>query len=138
MPTPNDFKYLSSRRLDAVRVLTYHGIYDIAYHDSGYIIEFGLKAIICKKNNAEDYPHDEKYRSHHYDKLVRLAGLDEELAIRKATNREFMKNWSITTKWSVNMRYQPIGKDAKGVITSFLNAATSENGGVMPWIRKHW
>lgn len=39
MPTIHELNYLSERRLEAVEILT--EVYDIAYHDSGYIIEFG-------------------------------------------------------------------------------------------------
>ncbi|MGJ9381539.1 hypothetical protein [Salipaludibacillus sp. CF4.18] len=49
-----------------------------------------------------------------------------------------MKNWLIATKWSVELRYRPIGKDVESVSTTFLNAVSSERGGVLPWIQRHW
>ncbi|WP_312461173.1 HEPN domain-containing protein [Proteiniclasticum sp.] len=138
MPTNNELKYLSERRLSAVQVLTDNSLHDIAYHDSGYIIEFGLKAIICKKSGSEEYPSSKEYYTHHFDSLVRLAGLEEELAIKKATDREFMKNWSVATKWSVQLRYRPIGHDDKSIVESFINAIRSDKGGVLPWLKLHW
>lgn len=139
MPTKEELKYLSSRRLEAAEVLLQNGIHDIAYHDSGYILEFGFKAVICNRLAQDSYPeHDRKYRTHHFDSLVEHAGLIDELAKLKARDREFMKNWSIATKWSVELRYRPIGKDVESVATTFLNAVKSEEDGVFPWIKKHW
>lgn len=139
MPTINELKYLSERRLEAAEVLTRNGINDIAYQDSGYILEFGLKAAICKCLELEDYPdHDRRFRTHHFDSLVNHAGLMKELSEKKARDRDFMRNWSIATKWSVELRYKPIGKDEKNIATSFINAVKSEKGGVLPWIQTHW
>jgi HEPN domain-containing protein len=137
--TIDELKYLSERRLEAAEVLSENGIFDIAYQDSGYIIEFGLKAAICKRIEALHYPdHDRRYRTHHFDSLVHAAGLDVELSQKRAKDREFMKNWSIATKWSVELRYRPIGKDEQSIATTFLNAVKSEKGGVLPWIQRHW
>lgn len=138
MATIDDLKYLSERRLEAVEILSNNHIHDIAMQDSGYIVEFALKAAICKGNGYYQYPQDNKFFTHHFDSLVRLAGLDEELAEKKATDRDFMKNWSITTKWSVHLRYKPIGKDDESISKSFINAVKSEKGGVLPWIKTHW
>lgn len=139
MPTFLELKYLADRRMEAVDVLNYNGIHDIAYQDSGYIIEFGLKAAICKHLNATKYPDNvEIYRTHHFDTLVDLAGLTSELAKKKASDRTFMKNWSIATKWSVALRYRPIGIDEKSKSTTFINAVKEEKGGVLSWIKTHW
>lgn len=138
MPTIDDLKYLSERRLQAVEILNSNKIYDIAMHDSGYIIEFALKAAVCKGSGFQKYPDDKKYFTHRFDNLVKLAGLEEELAQKKATDREFMKNWSLTTKWAVDLRYKPIGKDDESNSKSFVNAVKSDKGGVLPWIKTHW
>lgn len=139
MPTIEELKYLSQRRLVAAEVLHRNEVHDIAYHDSGYIIEFGLKAAICKRKNFEAYPENSgEYFTHVYDRLVKLASLEEELAKKRATDREFMKNWSIATKWSVHLRYKPIGKDEKTVSKTFLKAVKTEDSGVLPWIKTHW
>ncbi|CAH0289449.1 HEPN domain-containing protein [Peribacillus frigoritolerans] len=139
MPTIDELKYLSERRLEAANILSDNNIHDIAYHDSGYIIELGLKAVICKQLEETHYPeHESQYRTHHFDSLVSHAGLSKELAKKKARDRDFMKNWSIATKWSVALRYKPIGKDEESISTSFLNAVKSDRGGVLPWIKSHW
>ena len=138
MPTIDQLKYLSERRLEAAEALIESDIHDIAYQDSGYVIEFGLKAAICKKLEVNEYPQEQKFYTHRYDDLIKLAGLDNELADKKAVDREFMKNWSISTKWSVHLRYQPIGKDVVSVTNAYINAIKSETGGVLPWIKVHW
>lgn len=139
MPTIEELKYLSQRRLVAAEVLHRNEVHDIAYHDSGYIIEFGLKAAICKQHSLDKYPEDMRaYRTHVYDQLIKLAGLESELAKKKANDREFMKNWSIATKWSVHLRYVPIGKDMKSISGNFLKAIKSEESGVLAWIQTHW
>jgi len=139
MPTIEELKYLSIRRLEAVEVLSAHNIFDIAYQDSGYIVEFGLKAVICKKLNKQQYPDQERiYRTHHFDSLVKLAGLEDELMFKKAKDRSFMKSWSKATKWSVELRYRPIGNDEEGTASAYINAIKSDEGGVLPWIQMHW
>lgn len=138
MPTIDELKYLSGRRLEAVEVLANNDIHDIAYHDSGYIVEFALKAAICKFKNLEEYPNSREYFTHHFDDLVRLAGLELELSNQKSHDREFMKNWSISTNWSVELRYKPIGSTVESVSETFINAVKNEEGGVLPWIKKHW
>ncbi|MGJ9381538.1 HEPN domain-containing protein [Salipaludibacillus sp. CF4.18] len=81
MPTISELKYLSKRRLETAEILSQNGIYDIAYQDSGYILEFGLKAVICKHLEQGQYPdHDRRYRTHHFDSLVHHAGLAKELS----------------------------------------------------------
>ncbi|WP_375104043.1 hypothetical protein ACDZ28_13660 [Paenibacillus sp. RS8] len=138
MPTFDELKFLTQRRLNAAELLNDSGFHDIAYQDSGYIIEFGLKAAICKSYETDQYPEEEKkFKTHHFDSLVYLAGLSEELSIKKARDRAFMKNWSLTTKWSVHLRYKPIG-DQENTSNSFLKAVKSEDGGVLPWIKSHW
>lgn len=139
MATFEQLKYLSERRLEAAEILSNNDIYDIAYHDSGYVIELGLKAVICKTISQTVYPDNQsKYRTHHFNTLVSLAGLDKELADKKATDRQFMKNWSIATKWSVGLRYQPGGKDVANITTSYLKAISSDKNGVLPWLKTHW
>lgn len=138
MATIDDLKYLSERRLEAVEILSNNNIHDIARHDSGYIIEFALKAAVCKEKGVRNYPQKQEYFTHRFDNLVKLAGLEEDLAAKKAADREFMKNWSITTNWSVHLRYQPIGKDDESISKSFINAVKSDKGGVLPWIKTHW
>lgn len=138
MTTIDDLKYLSERRLEAVEILNDNKIYDIAMHDSGYIIEFALKAAVCKVEGFLEYPKDNRYHTHRFDNLVKLAGLEEKLSQKKAMDREFMKNWSITTKWAVELRYQTIGKDDESKSKSFVNAVKSDKGGVLPWIKTHW
>jgi hypothetical protein len=135
MATIDDLKYLSERRLQAVEVLSKNNIHDIARQDSGYIVEFALKAAICKENGVQHYP--SKFFSHRFDDLVKFAGLQEELSVKKATDKEFMKNWSIATTWSVELRYQPIGNDVS-ISRSFINAVKSDKGGVLPWVKTHW
>jgi DNA gyrase/topoisomerase IV subunit B len=139
LPTIDELKYLSERRLEAANILSENNIHDIAYHDSGYIIELGLKAAICKRLEVFHYPENEsQYRTHHFDSLVSHAGLSKELAKKKSKDRDFMKNWSIATKWSVALRYQPTGVDEENISKTFLNAIESEKGGVLPWIKAHW
>ena len=89
MPTCEQLKELAKTRLKEVELLHHHGFYDGAYYLSGYIIEFSLKAKICKLLNLDQYPESgpisKTFKTHKLDDLVILAGIEKELEEEKVT-----------------------------------------------------
>jgi HEPN domain-containing protein len=139
MPTRNEFQVLSEARLSAIKNLFAGGLYDIVCQDSGYVVEFGLKSAICKAINTERYPDNKKiYRTHNLTQLVKLARLENDLNEKKVNDAKFFANWSLVSKWSVNMRYQPIGENEEENAKDHINAIENPKDGVHPWIKQNW
>lgn len=139
MPTREDFKKLSEERLSAIKTLLKNGHYDIVCQDSGYVLEFGLKASVCKTLKRNVYPENiRKYRTHNLNNLIDLAKLKDSLNNKKKNNINFFVNWSLLSKWSVEFRYEPIGKNKKENAEEVVNAIENEKDGVYPWIKENW
>ena len=106
---------------------------------AGYAIECALKAVICKKTNAGDWPPEprtvnEMY-SHDIEKLIKLADLEVHLKAEIKTNSAFAGNLGTVKEWSERSRYQLYNlKEAQDLITAISDA---ENG-VLPWIQQYW
>ncbi|MGL6186067.1 MAG: HEPN domain-containing protein [Clostridium chrysemydis] len=120
-------------------------LYDVSEFDevvsnSGYVAEYGLKASVCNVFRGKEYP-DEKgeYRTHDIQKLIKLAKLEQALATELSENLEFFINWSLLTKWDVNIRYKPVGSFDKRNAKNHIHALDDQKGGVYTWIKeKTW
>jgi hypothetical protein len=101
------------------------------------VVEFALKARICKVLRLSAYPEDLKgFKTHNFDELKVVAGLKEVITIRK--NTTLFNNWSTATKWTPEQRYLPLGtfsaKEAKDVLSSLKD----KPDGVLTWLSKRW
>ncbi len=142
MPSHNEFKELAKTMLLNAKALFDKRLYDGSIYLAGYVLEFALKARICKILDLDDYPESGEIskacKTHNYDTLVKLAGLEKKLDNAKSSNSALYNNWSILTKWSEEFRYKPIGtnkmKDAQDVI----NALENPQDGIFTWIKKRW
>lgn len=121
----------SASRLNAVKTSFNNKLYDESVADSGLVVEFSLKAVICKFHKNKVYPEQiSNYRTHDCEKLIDLAKLREDLDKEKHDNIEFFVNWSLMSKWSINFRYEPPGKYNEKIAKDYINALESESGGV--------
>lgn len=137
MPTRVDLKILAKLRLAEAEHLYKKGFYDGCVYLRGYVVEFALKARICKILRLSDYPEDLKgFKTHNFDELKVVAGLKEVITIRK--NTSLFTNWSTATKWRPEQRYLPLGtfdaKDARDVLSSIKD----KPDGVLTWLSKRW
>lgn len=133
----NELKRMADWKLKEIKLMHENGFFDSSVSNSGYVVEFGLKAAICKKIKR-DYPENYlKYKKHNPDQLVNLAGLKKALKEEKK-NVNFMVNWSLISRWSVNFRYKPIGTNSEETSIGYINALEAEDGGVYTWIKKVW
>lgn len=134
-----DLKLKSANKLKVIKSNYISGFYDEVVSDSGYVIEFALKAAICKKLNSNTYPENIRdYKTHSPEKLINLANLREKLEKKKKSDLDFFISWSLLSKWSVEFRYYPPGKYDKKTANDYINAIESEKGGVYPWIKENW
>jgi HEPN domain-containing protein len=104
MPTRVELKTLAKLRLAEAEHLYRKGFYDGRVHLCGYVVEFALKARICKILRLSDYPEDLKgFETHNFDELKVVAGLKEVITIRK--NTSLFNNWTTATKRTPEQRY---------------------------------
>ena len=100
MPTRRDLQKLAKLRLREAEHLERKGLYDGCVYLCGYVVEFALKARICRVLGLSSYP-DEKevgrvFKTHNFDVLKLLAGLEEETTLAK--NKALFNNWSTATE----------------------------------------
>lgn len=132
-----DFKILADLRADEARVLVAEGKHQGAYYLAGYAVECALKACIARKIRRFQFPAKVDYvrdlYTHKLDKLLRHAGLDEQLNKQMAANKAFEANWSTVKDWTEESRYRTSGLNGKDMYN-----AVSDQDGVLPWIKLHW
>lgn len=135
--TYTELKELSEIRLKEAKVLLDEGYYDGANYLMGYVIELALKARICKLLNIENYPESKDYQSfkvHKLDVLLTLAGLSNELELKKLNENFFDISWSEITEWSEIYRYKPIGTFTHAVCGFKYGCVTF----ILNWIKTKW
>lgn len=134
-----ELQKLSNGKLEEIKELHNARFYDSVVAQSGLVVEFGLKASICKNIKKDIYPdNNRKYRVHEPEKLIDLANLRADLEKEKLDNLEFFVSWSLLSKWSINFRYKPIGTSNETESKQYITALDDSEGGVYPWIKKHW
>ena len=83
----------------------------------------------------EERRFSEKCWTHHFDELVKLAGLEATRDADTAANAALQKNWQFVGDWSEQSRYQTTSHHTA---KKLYRAITEKTNGVMPWIRTHW
>ena len=114
-----------------------------AYYLAGYAVEVALKS--CVLARIEQHGRifdDEKFLkdlagcwTHDLMKLVKLAGLTEELNRLLREKDDFIGFWAVATDWDESSRYKRKGRiEAE----SLHLAITHESRGVLAWIKSYW
>ena len=135
----NELKKMADNRLRVIKNSYKEGFYDEVVADSGLVIEFALKASVCKAIKKDKYPEDiRRYRTHDPETLIDLSKLRSDLENEKINNLDFSINWSLLSKWSINFRYMPPGTHDANSSIEYINAIEEEKGGVYQWIKKKW
>jgi HEPN domain-containing protein len=132
------FRRLARTRIQEARTLLQDGRYSGAYYLTGLAMECALKACIAAATRKNDFPDREIVNAsytHNLAKLVRLAGLEDDLNRAMGADLRFSISWGIVKDWDVQSRYAEISAT---VARDIYNAAASRQHGAMSWIRKHW
>lgn len=115
------------------------GRYAGAYYLTGYAVECALKACIAKQIKRHDFP-DKKLimdaHTHDLEKLVRLAGLRQELERAFQRNSALELNWTVTRDWSETKRYDENVSAARA--KDLYSACVARRHGVLTWIKQRW
>ena len=98
--------------------------YDGAVYLSGYVVEFALKARICRQLKWPGYPLTDgefkgksSFKVHDFDSLLEFTGIS--LKIQK----ECADEWSMMKSWTPEYRYRPIGSTTQQDAQQMISAA---------------
>lgn len=134
-----EFQQITAIRLREAQALFDSGLYAGAYYLAGYAVECALKACICRKTQAEDFPPDRKalenIYTHDLEKLVKGAELTRVHLERMDMDQSFKVNWATIKDWSEETRYQVHTQNKARDLLSAINDPTS---GVMAWLQIYW
>ena len=133
-----DLQSLSRWRLLEARALLRAGLPNGAYYLAGYSIECALKACIAKSTRRYDFRDKKRVDgsyTHNLRELVRVAGIEKDLAARTSRDRLFADKWEIVCLWSENSRYQ---EHDSAKAAELIEAIGARNHGVLKWIRLFW
>jgi hypothetical protein len=137
---------MSEERLKDAKVLIDGARWEFAYYAAGYAVECALKSCMLARMihsgwifEAEAKKSIEDCRTHDFTKLIKIAGLKDELNHRlnqSAANGDgFLGNWERVLDWKVDSRYE-----AKSEIEArtIYSAIADEPDGVLKWIQNYW
>jgi HEPN domain-containing protein len=132
---------MAEERLKDAKVLLDGGRWAFAYYVAGYAVECALKACLLKRMVITGWVFDEdvkrvdECRTHEFDKLIRIAGMLDDLKQETRRNAPFLSNWEVVTEWKVTNRYDD---KPEGEARKLIAAIIDEPSGVMTWIRNFW
>ena len=133
-----DWQQLSTVRAREALSLLNAGEASGAYYLSGYVVECALKACVSRQFQQHVLPDKrivmDSY-THDLDKLVRVAGLDQDLKKQSSQDGDFGVNWTLVKDWTEASRYEvwklPQARD-------LYQAVVDQRHGVLQWLKRHW
>ena len=140
LATRKELQQLAKLRLAEAEHLYAKKLYDGAVYLSGYVVEFALKARICKLLKLPNYPESGEisrfFKTHDFDVLKFLAGLAGDITVSK--NKPLFDNWSTATSWKPEQRYLPKGTSDQKRAKEVLASIKDDPNGVLTWLSKRW
>ena len=109
-----------------------------AFYLAGYAVECAFKACIAKRTRRYQFPppqsETKNIYTHDLTKLVKQAGLENQLNKDIQNNPAFGTNWIVVSgSWNESTRYATTGLNGKDLLAAIVGP-----DGVLPWIKKHW
>jgi hypothetical protein len=116
-----------------------NGLYSGAYYLAGHAVECALKACICRKTQAEDFPLDrgalENVYTHELSTLLKGAELTILHQTPVSTDPGFAVNWATAKDWSEESRYNVYSQTHA---RDLLQAISDPASGIMVWLQTNW
>lgn len=143
MPNRKQFSSLASKRLKTVKILIKEEDWQAAAYFMGYVLEFALKAKICRNLNLVANPENTSdkristfFITHRFDSLLVVSGMENIFTDRGPADAYL--NWSQFTlaypgDWQ-NMRYD----DNPAWNEESVNKLYTHLEGIVKEIRKRW
>jgi len=134
----SDLRRLATTRLQDAEVLLANRRYAGAYYLAGYSVECALKACIARNTKRGEFPDKVTVQNSHIhdlSKLVKVAGLGNELNIHIKSDSNFDANWALTITWNETSRYE---FRRRTEARDLLAAVSDQQSGVLSWLMNHW
>ena len=134
-----DLQQLANLRIAEAKALLAAGFPAGAYYLAGYAVECAIKACIAKSVQQHDFPEKEKVNEsyqHHLVRLLKPAGLENELKDEISKSKAFDENWAIVKDWKETTRYS--SSITIPIATSLITAIDDPKDGVLPWLAQRW
>jgi len=141
MANHQQLREISKARLRTAEILLDNFDFDGAVYIMGYALECALKAVICKNLNLLNYPDkgskdiENIFKTHKFDILLILSGMENDFSLKSPKKR--YENWSELTKWTTDIRYEPVGTRTATEAKRMYNALVEKPHGVITWIKRH-
>jgi len=132
-----ELKILSEQRLKEATILLENKQYDGCIYLAGYVIELALKARICKILDLDTFPDYPSFKTHKYDDLITLSGLEKAFD-NERKNSAFNKNWVKFSNWNVSIRYSTMSTNNEKIAKEMISALVTDNNGILTWIKERW
>lgn len=129
---------LTVERLSESKVLLDNKCYNGAYYLAGYSMECALKACIAKQINSNEIPSKlfiNEFYVHDLDRLIKLAGIEQDHKNKLKSDSDFKINWSIAQKWTESARYK---EWTEVEANELYNAINNLKGGILSWLQQYW
>lgn len=134
-----ELKGLAHQRLVEAKILLQNEQFEGAIYLAGYSIELALKARICKVLDTDFYPENlQGYKTHRFETLVILVGLERKLNLETAANDLFNSNWMKVSLWEETLRYSPVNSGSQSKANELVKAIEDEEHGILTWIKGLW
>lgn len=105
--TPTELRQMALRHLYDAEALFGKSRYHGAYYYCGYVVEFLLKARICRTLRWADFPNGVKWlQVHDLAFLLKLSGLET----RVKSDPVYSVDWQIVVNWTPEIRYSTAAK----------------------------
>lgn len=134
-----DLQQLSQQRRRDAKVLLDAGNFQGAYYILGYAVECGIKSAIAKNVSRHDFPDlatvRESYQ-HSPERLLRTAGLWNQLQAAMVATPALALNWAVVKDWSEQSRYILNIPEVRA--RDFYSACTARKNGFLSWLRTYW
>lgn len=139
MATRSELIKVSKARLKSVKVLIDAKDWDVAGYLMGYVLEFALKAAVCKTIGQNEYPDNVKhdrmrsfFQTHDFETLLMVSGMKNIFTLSTKSVRGVVQNWSDFTfqyqsNWT-DQRYKPGFWSEAAVKKSYTNLTELPNG----------
>lgn len=132
-----DLLGMAEMRVADARALAAAGRWDAAFYMSGYAVEFGLKAVIASRVQANMFPGKQQFAgvwTHDFNELIRAAALGPALTAHRRATPRFDWNWRTAATWSEAARYKAAGAVSPAQAQSLIDAVAEPETGLLSWL----
>lgn len=146
MANSADFETLAENRLKTVDILIKNQEWGVAVYLMGFVLEYILKASVCKALNLSSYPEIKKVKNdkiincfltHDFDMLLMISGASKIFnlsGLGASSWSGFTQEYTKSGRWT-DMRYEVISQFDESKTRGLYDYLTKETDGIIPLIK---